>query len=321
MRTVAAVRAGMPPDDAARSAGVHVRTVFKWLVTYNSGGQNALVGTKAPGAKPKLDPMQMMRLSRILRSDSPLQHRFEFALWTLAMIATLIQTQFGVRYSKTGVHKLMHNLGFTPQRPLYRAWQADPVLVERWQAQDLPALRKRAKKNNAQIFFADEAGVRLDSHFGRTWGIEGRTPVVKATGQRCGINVISAISPTGEMRFMLYEGRFTATVFIEFLERLVVGQTRPIYLVLDRHPVHLSKLVSAYADNLGERLELVFLPPYSPQLNPDEQVWGHLKARVAKSTPTSRSELTERVRAFLHRMQRLPKLVRSFFLHPECGFV
>ena len=199
MRTVAAVRSDTPPEEAASSAGVHVRTVFKWLVAFNSGGQNALVETKALGAKPKLNAMQMMRLSRILRSDSPqLQHRFEFALWTLTMITALIQTQFGVHYSKTGVHKLMHSLGFTPQRPLYRAWQADPVLVECWQAQELPALRKLAKKRNALIYFADEAGIRSESHFGRTWGLEGRTPVVKATGQRFGLNAISAISPRGK---------------------------------------------------------------------------------------------------------------------------
>ncbi|MEY4211117.1 MULTISPECIES: IS630 family transposase [Methylomonas] len=151
-------------------------------------------------------------------------------------------------------------------------YRRDPVLVEKWQADEFPALKAETKRTGAVIYFADEAGVRSDFHAGTTWAPVGRTPTVKMTGRRYGLNLISAVSARGDFRFMVQECNVTAEVFIEFLKRLLRGAEQPIILVVDGHPIHKAKSVKTFVEQQQGRLQLVFLPPYAPQLNPDEQV-------------------------------------------------
>ncbi len=273
-QAVKAVGKGETVASVAAAFGVNIRTVFRWLSDFASGGQNALLAKSIPGRPPKVTPDEMRWLAETVRDQTPLQMKFEFGLWTLLLIGEVIYQQFGKRLTKPSVGRIMRMLGFTPQRPLYRAWQQDPVLVERWQAEAFPRLQAEAKRAGAVIYFADEAGLRSDYHAGTTWAPCGRTPVVKATGRRFGLNVISAVSARGDFRFMVQEGTVTTVVFREFLKRLMVGAKQPIFLVVDGHPIHKAKLVKDYVEQQQGRLKLVYLPPYSPQLNPDEQVSG-----------------------------------------------
>jgi transposase len=193
-------------------------------------------------------------------------------------------------------------------------------LVETWRSEVYPALHAEAKRIGAVIYFADEAGVRSDYHAGTTWAPCGTTPIVRATGRRFGLNMISAVSARGDFRFMLHEGSVTALVFRTFLQRLMAGAKQPVFLVVDGHPIHKAKLVSEYVAEQEGRLKLIVLPPYSPQLNPDEQVWGYLKTRVAKQLPQNKEDPKARVLAVLRRIQKLPALVQSFFRHPDCQY-
>jgi len=319
-QAVKAVRNGQPVSSVAASFGVNERTVFRWLAAFASGGQKALLAKEIPGRPTRLEPKQIQWVAKAIKDKSPEQWKFEYALWTLGLVKQLIAQKFAVELSKATVSRLLHLLGFTVQRPLYRAWQQDPVLVERWHAEEFPRIRAQAKRLGAQIFFADESGVRSDYHAGTTWAPRGQTPVVKATGARFGFNMLSALSPAGEFRFMLHEGTVSAAVFKEFLRRLMVGQTRPVFLIVDGHPTHKAKLVREFVAQQGGRLTLWFLPPYSPELNPDELVWGHLKQAVAKTLPQTKDELKARVLAALRSMQKLPSLVASFFQHPTCRY-
>lgn len=319
-QAVKAVGAGQTVESVALAHGVNIRTVFKWLAAYASGGQRALLAKPVPGRPMKLSGEQMRWVADAVRGQTPLQWKFEFALWTLGIIGELIRRQFGVRLSPATVSKVMRMLGFTVQRPLYRAWQQDAVLVERWQKEDFPAIQAEAKRVGATIYFADESGLRSDYHTGTTWAPEGKTPVVKATGRRYALAMISAVSGRGDLRFMVHEGSVNATVFREFLKRLMVGAKRPIFLVVDGHPIHKAKLVTDYVAQQGGRLKLFYLPPYAPQLNPDEQVWAHVKARVSKRLPSSKDELKSMLLAALRRLQKLPEIVIGFFLHPECCY-
>lgn len=207
-----------------------------------------------------------------------------------------------------------------PKRPLYRAWQRDPVLVEKWQAETFPALQAEARRAGAAIYFSDEAGIHSDYHAGTTWAPCGETPMIKATGRRFGLNMISAVSARGDFLFMLHEGSVTAKVFREFLRRLMRGAEQPVILVVDGHPIHKAKLVKKYVEQQEGQLKLVLLPPYSPQLRPDEQVWGHVKPRVVKQLPQNKAELRQLVIGALRHLQKLPEKVKSFFRHPECRY-
>lgn len=319
-QAVKAVRNGQTAKSVAAAFGVNIRTVFRWLSDFACGGQQALLAKPIPGRPPKVTAEELRWIAETVRDKSPLQLKFEFGLWTLSLIGEVIYRQFGKRLTKPSVGRIMRILGFTPQRPLYRAWQQDAVLVESWRTEVFPALRAEAKRAGAVIYFADEAGIRSDDHAGTTWAPCGVTPVVKATGRRFGLNMISAVSGRGDFRFMLHEGTVTATVFRTFLQRLMAGAKQPVFLVVDGHPIHKAKLVKDYIEQQDGKLKLILLPPYAPQLNPDEQVWGYVKARVAKQMPQNKDDLKTRVMAVLRRIQKLPKLVQSFFRHPDCQY-
>jgi transposase len=317
---VARVEAGESAEAVARGLGINRRTIYRWLSAYHYGGDDALGAKPLPGAPRKLDAKQMAKLSRMIREKTPLQFKFDFALWTLAIIRELIQRTFGVSLSEVSVGRVMKRLGFTPQRPLYRAWQQNPELVENWRAHEYPALAARAKREGAEIFFADEAGVRSDYHAGTTWAPVGQTPVVETTGARYGMNMLSAVSAKGHFRFMVVQERVDAQVFRDFLRRLIAGMDRKIFLIVDGHPIHKAKLVRQFVEDNADRLELFFLPPYAPELNPDELVWGHVKARVAKATTRTKEELKAMVDRALHRLQKLPGIVAGFFHAPTCRY-
>lgn len=314
------VEAGESPEFVGAGLGLNRRTIYRWLAAYHTGGVNALKAKPIPGAPTKLTAAQNARLARIVRTKTPQQLKFEYALWTLTIIREVIRRQFGVRLSEVSVGRLMGRLGFTPQRPLYRAWQQDPILVERWRTEAYPAIVAKAKREGAAIFFADESGVRSDAHAGTTWGLKGTTPVVKTTGARFGFTMISAVNANGQCRFMIIERRVTAVVFCEFLRRLLQGMTRKIVLIVDGHPTHKAKRVQRFVAAQAGRLELYVLPPYSPDLNPDELAWAHVKGKLGRGAAQTKTELKARAHGILRSLQQRPQLVRSFFHAPSCAY-
>lgn len=320
MEAIRRVEEGESPEDVAQGLGINRRTIYKWLSAYHYGGEQALQAKPIMGRPPKLSGQQMQELARIVRTENPLQLKFEYALWTLAMVRELIRERFGVRLSEVSVGRIMKRLGFTPQRPMYRAWQQDAALVEHWQEKDFPALAKRAKRENALIFFADESGIRSDYHAGTTWAPKGKTPLVKSTGARFSLNMISAVNAQGHFRFMTVEGGVTARVFRDFLKRLITGVDQKIILVVDGHPTHRAKLVKRFVEQNQDSIELVFLPPYSPELNPDEFVWNHVKQRIAKTTVEDKQSLKMTVERVMRSLQMMPHIVAGFFYAPTCRY-
>jgi transposase len=214
----------------------------------------------------------------------------------------------------------MKRLGFTPQRPLYRAWQQDPARVEQWRKEAFPKIAARAKREKGLIFFADESGLRSNHHAGTSWSPRGQTPIVKATGARFSLNMLSAVNALGHFRFMTVEGRVNATVFRDFLKRLITGMERKIFLIVDGHPTHKAKLVRSFVATHQDRIELFFLPPYSPELNPDELAWAHVKTKVAKKTAQTKEELKAAVERALRQLQKMPRIVAGFFHAPTCAY-
>src|SRR5205823_4478546 len=179
--------------------------------------------------------------------------------WTRNIIRKVIEEKFGIALSLPSVGRLLAQLGLTCQRPLFRAYQQNPSLVENWLKNEYPKIKALAKQAGAEIYFGDEAGIRSDHHSGTTWGVRGQTPVIEATGERFGLNMISAISPSGGMRFMIVSGRVAAAEFCEFLDRLIYRAKQLIYLIVDGHPTHRAKRVQAHIESYKGKLRLFFL--------------------------------------------------------------
>lgn len=320
LSAVKRIETGESPEIVARGLGINRRTIYSWISSYHYNGEAGLKAKPIPGAPTKVNAKQMAKLAKIIREKNPLQMKFEYALWTLAIIRGLIRRDFGVKLSEVSVGRLMRRLGFTPQRPLYRAWQQNPVLVDQWKAEEYPKIAARAKRVGALIFFADESGIRSDYHAGTTWGTKGQTPIVKATGKRYSMNMLSAVNALGHFRFMTVEGRVNGAVFRDFLERLIAGMDRKIFLIVDGHPSHKAKLVKQFVKENHKRIELFFLPPYSPELNPDELAWAHVKAKIAKATTQTKDEMKSMIGRVMHSLQRMPEIVESFFHAPTCAY-
>ncbi len=321
VRAVQRVQAGESPEAVIAALGFTRRCIYTWLAMYRAGGWDALKARKAPGRARRLSARDMQWIYRTVTGKNPLQLGFSFALWTRAMIRALIAKHCGVRLSLVSVGRLLAQLGLTCQKPLWRAYQQDGSRVEQWLKREYPRIRALAKREKADIFFEDESGVRSDFHSGSTWAVRGQTPVVRATGQRFSLNMISAISPRGELRFMVVKGGVGAEVFIRFLKRLIEGAKRPIFLIVDGHPSHRARAVKAYVESLGGHLKLFFLPAYSPELNPDEQVWNDVKNNaVGRTRLEDPEDLHRTVVGRLRFLQKSPQRVRNFFQMPETRY-
>jgi transposase len=313
---------GAHPDDVAAALGLDRSTVYGWLAKYREGGEGALRARPVPGRPPKLSGSQIARLYALIVGRDPRQMSFEFALWTREMVRQVIRREFSVALSVVSVGRLLRTMGLSPQRPLHRAYQQNPEAVQRWKDEQYPAIRAQAKTVGATIYFADEAGIRSDYHSGTTWAPVGKTPVVSNTGARFSINMLSAVSAQGALRFTVHSGTVNARVFIDFCKQLLHDTDGPVYLIVDGHPAHRAKLTTEFVASTDGQLTLFFLPGYSPELNPDEWVWKNVKHdRIGKTGVTSQDDLKGKAISALRRLQKLPALVRAIFHDPHLRYI
>src|SRR3712207_1706543 len=187
LRAVEQVARGVPAAEVGAglaALGLHRRTIYTWLATERTAGREALRAKPVPGRPRKLTDEQLRELAGLIAETDPRDHGFAVALWTREVVRQLIAARFGVQLTVASVGRTLHALGFSAQRPLYRAAQADPVAVARWREIEYPAIAAAARAAGGTVFFVDEAGVRSDYHAGTTSAPVGRTPTVAATGAR-----------------------------------------------------------------------------------------------------------------------------------------
>lgn len=322
LRAVRCVQGGETPAAVARALRIDPRSMYRWLAQYRQGGWGALKAKPLLGRPPKLTGKQMKWIYDTVTQKNPLQLKFEFALWTREMVAQLIKDRFKIKLSANSVGRLLGQMGITAQKPLHRAIERDETLVQKWLKEEYPKIKKMAQNMGAEIYFGDAAHIRSDHHAGRTWGKKGETPIVEATGARHGMSLISAITSRGKMRFMVHDkGGVNAQVFIEFLKRLIAGARKSIFLIVDRGPAHIAKKTKSFVETLKGKLRLFYLPPYSPDRNPDELVWKHLKAdTVGRMVATDKADFKSKVVSSMRSLQKRPEKIISFYQKPSLKY-
>ncbi len=314
-RVVAAVRGGMYQAEAARTFGVSRQSVNNWIKRVRSGGLRCLrSGRRGRPPVQRLAPHQAATVVRLISDRCPDQLKLPFALWTREALAELLARRFGVKVSVWTAGRYLRRWGFTPQKPVRRAYEKDPEAVRQWLREKYPAIRARAKREGAEIHWGDEMGLRSDHQAGRSWSRRGQTPVIPGTGKRFGCNMISTITNRGRLYFMVFKERFNAGVFIRFLKRLLRQVGRKVVLIVDEHPGHKAHETTRWLKVHGKKIQLYFLPPYSPELNPDELLNQDVKTNaVGRRRAIDQADLMSNVRGYLRSTQKMPHVVRSYF--------
>lgn len=314
-QVVQALRGGMKKSVAARTFGVSRTSIDRWLRIVAIGNITSL--KSKPRGRPKgsrLAPHEAATTVRLITDRCPDQLKLPFALWTREAVQQLLAERFGLELSVWTVGRYLARWGLTPQKPLRRAYERDPVAVERWLDEEYPAIERQAKAENAEIHWGDQMGLRADHQTGTSYGRRGQTPVIAGTGQRFRCNMMSTITNRGELSFMVFTQNFNGAVFLKFLTRLLRLRKRRVLLILDRHPVHLSAEVNRWLARHADRLKLFFLPGYSPDLNPDEFLNQDVKSNaLGRQRPATRAQMIDGVRSYLRSTQRQPEIVKSYF--------
>lgn len=308
------IQGGESVTNVMRSFGYNRTTYYKWKRSYEKKGNAGIKRKTGSGSAPLITPKMYGRIIKWLDGKDPRAYGYATALWTRKIIADLIKRKLKIELSISSVGSLLKRISITPQKPLRRAYERNEKAVQEWREVTYPKVARIAQKRGADIFFLDEAGIVSDPNLGMTWGRKGQTPIVKTSGQRQKINAISAVSPNGKFWFVLYTCKFNSELFIEFLKNFLKGRRKPVILILDGHPSHRSNSVAKFIQETKGKLQLVFLPPYAPDLNPDEFVWKHLKGNGTSKLPLYKNEaLSERVESDLLQISQNKDILLSFF--------
>lgn len=313
-RAVEMFLSGVKQVTIACKLGVTQQAVCNWIKAYKMGGKTSLKA-KSKG-RPKgvtLAPWQSAQVVKKIRNYCPDGCGLPFFLWTREAISQLILSMFNISLSKWTVGRYLKSWGFSSQKPIRRAIEQDPQAIETWLKSTYPTIKRKAKCEGAEILWGDEMGLRSDHQTGKTYGVIGKTPIVKRTGKRFSCNMISAISNQGTLRFMVFRGSFKVDVFITFLRRLVRQRSRKVFLIVDQHPVHKSKRAKKWLTNHLRKVKILFLPGYCPELNPDELLNQDVKSQaLSKKRPASQDEMLNCVVSHLRMRQKQPDVVKSF---------
>jgi len=315
---------GISRSEIARIVGVHYTVVCKWIRAWKAGGEEAIELKKrgrGTGDQRLLTEEQEKALKKLLCEKNPRQLKLPFALWNRKAIQSAIYKMWRVRIAVRTIGDYMRRWGFTPQKPIKKAYEQSPKAVQEWLDHSYPEIKKLAKKEDAEIYWGDETGVRNDCQHSRGYAPRGKTPVVEINAKRFSLNMISAINNQGLLRFMIYETTMTARVLMRFMNRLIKDANRKVFLILDNLRVHHAKLVKAWLERHEDEIEVFYLPSYSPELNPDEYLNCDLKTGIRSSSPArNQKALKGKVLGHMRMLQKKPERVKKYFKHPAIQY-
>lgn len=308
---------GFSPELVAKLFGIDRTSIYDWLRKYRHEGEAALDTGKAPGAYWVMTPEIDQWLKATILNTTPADHGYDTVLWTLEIIVNLLKERFNLWVSDATVRIHLHQLGLSCQKPCYQALEQDQERVKKFVNEEFKDIQKLAQELGADIAFEDESWVQGNTRSGRTWGLVGQSPPVKVCDDRGGFHVLSMVTASGELIFEVTTAKLVSAVFTQFLEHVLSGRTRPLFVITDNGSFHTSNAVKRFIADHQEKIRLFFFPPHSPQLNPDEQVWNEIKNRQLEKQPIkNRVDFERRVYSALVKLQAFKERIKSFFKLP-----
>mgnify|MGYP001560725821 FL=1 len=314
VRAVSSVRSGQAVASVAKAFRTHRATVHRWVERYTAQrGVRGLVRRPVSGRPRKLQDLDRNQLRAIVLQPAS-QFGYETDLWTSTRLLQVIRKELRVEVTRQTVWSRLREAGLTYQKPERRYFQASETVRQEWMRTELPKIRASVEKHKAILYFEDEANISLSPILGRTWAPKGQTPIQQVTGKRGGVAAMSAISKHGRLVFRLLEKRINSNDIIAFLLQILKHHPhRHVVVVMDRAPCHTSRKTKAFIDS-QRRLHVFHLPSYSPDWNPDEKVWNHLKHQEMKSHQArTKSEMKKVAHQKLTKMQRNHRQLRGIF--------
>ena len=312
---------GLSQKEVAETVGTTQQTMSGWVKRYKNSGDSALQSRKrgrAVGTDRHLTACQEEQLQKLITDKSPDQLKMAYVLWTRKAVMELIEQELGIKMPIRTVGEYLKRWGFTPQKPTKRAYEQNPKAVQQWLEEDYPEIQKRAKAEKAEIYWGDETGVRNDSQHERGYAPKGKTPIVRLNANRKSINMISAITNQGKVRFSIFDGTMNANILIDFCKRLIKSAQCKVYLILDNLRVHHAKVFKIWLSKHEDEIEIFYLPSYSPELNPDEYLNCDLKAGVHSGKPArDKPSLKKKVVSHMRMLQKKPGRVSKYFEHKK----
>jgi transposase len=312
-------KAGQTYNEIADQTGLSRTGVFDICKRHEAAGVSALrdaPGGRKTGEKRLLDAAQEATVRKLIADKTPDQLKMAYALWTRAAVAELIEHRFGIRLPVRTMGLYLERWGFTPQKPMKKAYEQSPAAVKKWLEEDYPVIAARAKAQGTEIHWGDESGLRSDDVRGRGYAPKGDTPVIRVNNKRHGLSVISTVTNKGQMRWRIFDGALNANILIDFLRRLIKGAKKKVFLILDNLRVHHAKPVKAWLAEHTQAIEVFYLPSYSPELNPDEMANADIKQAVTKLAPArTKLQLVKATARHLRSVQRQPERIQRYFQH------
>lgn len=299
---------------AAEIFWITERAVNKIWNKYKTEGKRSLYNKKrgVKGGK-KINGKQSAEVRKLIKDKMPDQLKLAYGLWTREAVQQLIERRYGIILSVKQVGRYLKLWGYTPQKPIRKAFEQKPEQVKQWLEKEYPAIKRRAVKEKGTIYFGDETGMRSDHQAGRSYAPRGETPVVKTTGQRFSLNMISAISNKGHLQFMIIE-KFNGKVFIDFLKRMIRYSKQKVFFITDGHPAHKTKKLKEWLEENKKRIEVFFIPPYSPELNAQEYLNQDVKTNIiGKKRPINKAQMRTNVEGFMNERKNNKKQVQKYF--------
>jgi transposase len=314
MRALLLKHQGWYQRDIAEALGVSEVSVSCWLARARRGGPEALRTRPAPGHPPKLSPVQKDLIPEFLWHGAE-AYGFRGEIWTCARIAKVIEEEFGVRYHKDHVGRLLKELRWTPQEPVTRAIQRDEEAIRRWRDEVWPELLQRARHEHRVLVFEDESGFYLLPGVVRTYAPQGQTPVIRQKVTRDHLSVMGGMTPEGKVYTLARQESLNGLHSVEFLVHLLRVTGRRLLVIWDGSPIHRRAVVKEFVSGTRGRIWLEALPAYAPDLNPwDEGGWHHLKyVEMANLVCRDLEELHEQFHLAVARLRQKPRLVQSYF--------
>jgi transposase len=306
--------------EIAQVVGVNISTVMAWSRRYLMEGSNGLK-SKTRGRRylsgRTLTLTQERRLQSIIIGENPRQRSLPFALWNRRAVMQLIKRLYDIDMPIRTVGQYLQRWGYTPQRPIKRAQERSSYKLRQWLSETYPMIEARAKVEKAQIYWGDETAVVEDGHWIRGDAPGGQTPVLSASVKRYGLSMVSAISNQGLVRFKFIEQAMNRELLIEFMQGLIEDSEQKVFLILDNLKVHHAKQVTAWLDEHKSQIEVFYLPPYSPEINPDEYLNRDFKTTLRLSDRSeNKKALFQKAKAFMEFLIRTPERVSAYFKHP-----